>query len=352
MTLSIAAERYEEIQAFLQQTEFANATLEPLAGDASFRRYIRVYQDDKSAMLMDAPTDKEDVRPYVTIAQHLYRKGFSAPNILAQNPKRGLLLLEDLGSDSFSHVMRESDAQTQEQLYTAAIELLAAWHDPKNHFADAKQLSVPVYDNALLCKETLLFSQWFLPQILGVENAKTLAGEYEAIWGSLLQNNPLHTDIWVHRDYHADNLMWIPDRKHHKRVGLLDFQDGVYGDAAYDVVSLLEDARRDVPADLARCMIEVYVKHAQVDKEAFLKHYAILGAQRNMKIIGIFTRLATRDYKPHYLAFLPRVWNYLQHDISHPALKPLQAWLDKHVPKQYRDAITLKYSAQELKHTA
>ncbi len=353
---SIQPARLEAIQSLLQSTDFKKAELQPLAGDASFRRYIRVLQDGRSAMLMDAPPDKEDVRPFLLTAQYLYDRGFSAPGILAHDTGAGLLLLEDLGDDSFTRILKAASPQDQavleHQLYGAAIDVLAQWHDGNAAFSNPQQLTVPVYDYALLMREVNLFADWFLPQIVGKEQALKLASEYKSLWHELISGAPLATDIWVHRDYHADNLMWLPQRSGIKRVGLLDFQDGVYGDAAYDLVSLLEDARRDVPTEVVNAMLERYIDASGVNHDRFMAAYALLGAQRNSKIIGIFSRLAARDNKHHYLNYLPRVWKHLERDLQHPSMKKLREWTDRHIAPENRGVISIRHSAGDLALTA
>jgi len=330
-------DRAERIREFLNQSGFADAELHPLQGDASFRRYIRIRKSGQSAMLMDAPPEKENVQPYLAIANYLHKAGYSAPEVLAHDAAGGLLLLEDLGDDSFTSVLKTQSGVEQE-LYAAAIDVLAEWHKTGRD----DNFILPEYDDALLMKETCLFAEWYLPQIMGKEMAEALHPEFVALWEGILAEARLATDTWVHRDYHADNLMWLPKRSGAQRVGLLDFQDGVYGDAAYDVVSLLEDARRDVSQPLASSMLEHYIAASGADRERFLTSYAVLGAQRNSKIIGIFCRLAARDGKFTYLNYLPRVWRHLERDLAHPLLLPLKTWLDKHVPGGQRGVITVQ----------
>lgn len=347
---TIAPERLEQIQQLLASTEYKDAELTPLAGDASFRRYIRVNKNGKQAMLMDAPPEKEDVRPFIAVAEYITDKGYSAPKIYARSVPEGLLLLEDLGNDSYTQLLKQESvrARMEQTLYAAAIDLLAEWHDESRAFSAPEKLSLPKYDNALLLREVSLFADWFLPQVLGREKAAILRQDFMAQWERILNKAQLSTRVLVHRDYHADNLMWLPNREGAARVGLLDFQDGVYGDAAYDLVSLLEDARRDVPQPLAENMISRYIAAAGLNAAKFRADYAILGAQRNCKIVGIFARLATRDGKLHYLNYLPRVWQHLDRDVQHPALAELKHWLDTYVPREHRGLIPLRYTASEL----
>lgn len=342
----IDEQRLAKIKTFIEGTEFRGGELIPLAGDASFRRYIRVRKQGKQAMLMDAPPTREDVRPYIAVAEYLYRLGYSVPDILARDEAEGFLLLEDLGDASFSSVLLEGGSALE--LYKAAMDVLIEWRDKTKGVSNPQALPLPLYDHALLIKEVDLFSHWFLPQVLGKEKALQLRAEYTALWQKVLASSSLSTRVWVHRDYHVDNLMWLPARKGIKRVGLLDFQDGVYGDAAYDVVSLLEDARRDVPPALAQEMIDYYLTATGVERQEFMSAYAILGAQRNSKIIGIFSRLAARDNKEAYLHYLPRVWHYLEQDLTHPLLAELKAWLDLHITDDMRGVIAVRHTSQEL----
>lgn len=344
---SVSPARLEQIRDFLAGTRFKDAELRPLPGDASFRRYIRLRKNGESAMLMDAPPEKEDVGPYIAVAEFLCRHGYSAPVIHARHEKGGLLLLEDLGDDSFTLVLKNQGGM-EETLYGAAIDVLAEWHDTARGFSKPDQLVLPAYNETLLMQEACLFTDWYLPQVVGKDKAKLLRPEYIALWKNIIAQAGLATDLWVHRDYHADNLMWLPSRSGTQRVGLLDFQDGVYGDAAYDMVSLLEDARRDVPPPLADAMLDRYIAAAGVDRSAFLMSYAVLGAQRNCKIIGIFSRLAARDNKFHYLNYLPRVWRHLEHDLKHPALTELKQWIDRHIAGDMRGVITVSHTAQQL----
>lgn len=336
--------RTEQILSFLAAGGFADAELHPLAGDASFRRYIRIRKGNKCAMLMDAPPEKENSRSYLNVAQYLYGLGYSVPNVLAHDLSLGLLLLEDLGDDLFSAVLRR-DSAVENELYINAVDILVEW---RNLGSRSALQSLQPYDYKLLMQEVRLFSSWFLPQIVGKDEAARLGVEYLDIWARILQSATPAVNCFVHRDYHADNLMWLPARSGLKRVGMLDFQDAVYGDPAYDMVSLLEDARRDVSDDLAVAMIDRYVAGAGIDKQAFLASYALLGAQRNSKIVGIFSRLAARDGKQHYLNFLPRVWRYLEKDLAHPTLAELKRWIDEHVAAADRGVITIQHDSHDL----
>ena len=312
---------------FLRSVGWGGADILPLAGDASFRRYFRVVDDagNRRAVLMDAPPPHEDPRPFIAIAQHLSAQGFAAPAIYGQDLDHGLVLLEDFGD---ARVRDHLDAypQDEEAIYARCIRLLADLH--RQPPAD-----VPPYDRATYQRETDLLTQWYCPAA-GVDADE---GAYRAAWDAVL---PLAErddapNVTVLRDYHAENIMLIDGREDAYNLGLLDFQDALVGHPAYDLVSLLQDARRDVSPELEARMIALYKEIAQ-SGPGFDAAYAVLGAQRNAKIIGIFTRLYQRDGKPRYLDFLPRMWALLERDLAHPALAPVKAWFDAHIPPAIR----------------
>lgn len=320
-------DRTEQIIAFLARAGWGDAVRAPLAGDASFRRYDRLRRGDQSAVLMDAPPPHEDVRPFVRVAGHLHDVGLSAPTILAADADLGLLLLEDLGDASFSRVLAAGgDEQT---LYRAAVDTLVRLQEA------APAADLPDYDRERLLNEAALLTDWFLPAEIGIPCPADLKAEYVALWNEAFADADSNR-IVVLRDFHADNLMWLPERNGVRRVGLLDFQDAVLGAPAYDLVSLLEDARRDVPASLAAAMVEYFCTATRIDQERFAAGYAMLGAQRNSKILGIFVRLWRRDRKPQYRQFLHRVWRLLQQDLQHPSLARLRAFYDRSIPPPKR----------------
>lgn len=332
--------RREQMQHFVESAGWVGAELKPLAGDASFRRYERVFLDGRQAVLMDAPPEHEDVAPFVTVGRYLEAQGFSAPHIIAEDRHNGFLLLEDLGDDSYSRVLKDADAEQEALLYKEAVSVLAELHcHNKRHGVG---LEVPAYDHAVLMREIALFSDWYLPAVMGESpETKARAAEFVDLWDKLLRQNPLQNDVVVLRDYHADNLLWLPQREGNRRVGLLDFQDALIGHPAYDLVSLLEDARRDVRQQTVEAALAHYCEQAQADRDALMAAYALLGAQRQAKIIGIFVRLGRRDGKKHYTHFLPRVWKHFMHDLSHPLLAEIRQWVDAYIQPQWRGAISL-----------
>jgi len=330
--------RSDDIDDFLARTGWSGATRTMLAGDASFRRYERIFLDGRQAVLMDAPPQKEDIRPFIAAAEMLAACGLSAPSIFASDLTNGFLLLEDLGDDLFTPLLRQSAGQ-EETLYLAATDVLVELY----RLAQVKDFTAfPAYSPLLLLHECALFADWYLPAMMGAEAAAPLARDYKALWQELMEKLPALHPVFVLRDYHADNLLWLPEREAIKRVGLLDFQDAVIGSPAYDMVSFLEDARRDVNVAARDRVLSYYLESTRIAEADFRASYALLGAQRNCKIIGIFTRLAVRDGKRHYLSYLPRVWRHLEHDLQHPLLASLRQWMDRHIMPVLRGGLILE----------
>ena len=317
-----------EAPAFLAAHGWEGAEIRPLAGDASFRRYFRVHRKGETAVLMDAPPEHEDIGPFLMIAGHLLDRGFSPPRPLAIDREKGLLLLEDFGDDRVGPWLGQNPDRELE-IYETAVDILAGIA------GQPAPPDLPPYDDEAMSREVALFTSWYAPALeLEVDEDSYFAVWQEA-WADVLrivESNP----VLVLRDYHADNLMVLPGRRD---LGLLDFQDALSGHPAYDLVSLLQDARRDVATELEEAMIARYLTAANVaGPETFRAHYEVLGAQRNTKILGIFTRLWKRDAKSHYLPLQPRVWSYLERNLAHPALAPVRAWFDDNVPAEKRAA--------------
>lgn len=322
------------IESFLAKCEWAGATRDKLPGDASFRRYERLSLDGRRAMLMDAPPPKENVRPFLRVARHLTKLGFSAPHVFEADEANGLLLLEDFGDDTFTRLLAKGAGEAE--LYELAVDTLIGLH----HVPIEKVLPLhtPPYDEAKLLEEARLLTDWFLPAVAGQPPADVVAS-YEAAWREAFAALARQPYTLVLRDYHVDNLMRLPARSGIAACGLLDFQDALVGPTAYDLVSLLEDARRDLAPGLAEKMMARYLAaFPKLDRQAFAAACAVLAAQRNAKIVGIFTRLSRRDGKHHYLRHVPRVWRLLEGDLRHPALGPVRAWFDAQVPPALRRA--------------
>lgn len=315
----------EGASAFLARNGWAGAAIVPLAGDASFRQYFRVHDGERSAILMDAAPPQEDVRPFLRIGDHLRAIGLSAPETYAADPESGLVLLEDFGDDRLTPLLaRRPDLESG--AYETAIDILAEIqrHPPP--------VNVPDYGLTELRREVLLFNDWYLPA-LGTAPGP---GDFLDAWNGVLAYALGNPRVLVLRDYHADNLMWLPGRAGSARLGLLDYQDALIGLPAYDLVSLLQDARRDVPPALESAMIERFLGLTHAAPSRFAASYEVLGAQRNTKILGIFARLWKRDGKPQYRALMPRVWAHLERNLTHPALLPVARWFEEHVPPALR----------------
>lgn len=321
------------IDAFLARTEWHGAQRLELAGDASFRRYERLSLAGQSAVLMDAPPPAEDVRPFVAIARHLSHLGYSAPRILAEDAGAGLLLLEDLGDLTYTRALK--DGQDSRTLYDRAVDLLIDLHGRPPVLAVPEGLAP--YDMEKILAEAALFSDWYMPPIVGRVTAGELRGAYLSIWRKLAERLEDQPETLVLRDFHADNLMWLADRPGLAACGLLDFQDAVRGPPAYDLMSLFEDARLDLSPALVGDGLGRYLDaFPHLDKADFITAYTVLAAQRHCKVIGIFTRLSLRDGKHGYLRHIPRVWRLLEKACRHPALAPLKAWLATHLPAAAR----------------
>ena len=314
--------------AFLAAHGWGDAAILPLAGDASFRRYFRIVDGARTAVLMDAPPEHEDVGPFLAIAAHLGALGLSAPVCHAEDRAGGLLLLEDFG-DALVGPLLARDASDETAIYAAAIDLLVALA------REPLPAGLPPYDMAAFRREVDLFTAWYVPA-LGFD--VDLAG-WRTTWDTVLARvADADRRVLVLRDYHAENLMLL-DRPGLRGLGLLDFQDALAGHPAYDLVSLLQDARRDVPPAVEAAMFDRYCAEAGIaDVDAFRADYEILGAQRNTKILGIFTRLWKRDGKARYPKMHPRIWGYLERNLAHPALAPLAGWFAANVPAQARAA--------------
>ena len=305
--------------AFLAAHGWADAEILPLAGDASFRRYFRVVRGAKRAVLMDAPPPHEDPRPFLSVATWLADRNFAAPAIHAADVDQGLVLLEDFGDARMREAI-DADPVATVPLYEAAVDLLVALR--AYPAADLRP-----YDRAELHREAALFVDWYCPAVDILPDVEAYRAAWDAVFDAALADTP----VTVLRDYHAENLMLVGAGS----LGLLDFQDALAGHPAYDLVSLLQDARRDVEPAIEAAMLARY-EAATGEGAAFRDAYHILGAQRNAKILGIFTRLWKRDGKPRYPALCPRVWTYLERDLKQPALAPVAAWFDATVPPALR----------------
>lgn len=365
--------RQSQMLGFIEKAGWAGAERRPLAGDASTRRYERLARRGHTAILMDQPRGAEamacppdatpetrrtlgynamarlagaDCRPFAAVSQFLRSHALSSPEILAHDYDAGFLLIEDLGDGRFADLI--AGGQEERPLYETAIDMLGTLHG----IPAPKTLSVPgagpvhllSYDAVAMEAEVLLLTEWFYSAAAGRAISGGAQQDYLGAWREALALLNVERPVMVLRDYHAENLMWMDDRSDIARAGLLDFQDALSGSPAYDLISLLEDARRDVSVPLAEAMTRRYVERRRAlngafDEEAFRFAAALLAAQRNTKIVGIFSRLWKRDGKSRYTKYLPRMWGYLERDLSHPALNALKTWFDRNVPRAWRGTL-------------
>lgn len=359
----LIAARAEARRAFLGRAGWRQAAATPLAGDASTRSYERLDLDGRKAILMNAPPAAEsapcppDATPeerrrlgynamarlagpnlnaFLAVADTARAAGLSTPEIYAADPASGFALIEDLGDDLYARAIPAGADETD--LYETAIDALVALRAAAPAPPKTAGYQMLAYDETAMEAEVMLVPDWYFPHLKGAAASDDLKADYLAAWRPVLANLSAPS-MMVLRDYHAENLLWLPGRAGYRRAGIIDFQDGLYGNPAYDLVSLLEDARRDVSADLAAAMISRYAKGASAlpgfDEAAFRRDYAILGAQRNAKILGIFARLIHRDRKPRYADFFPRVEAHFRGDLAHQDLAPVARFFTRHFGEKF-----------------
>jgi tRNA threonylcarbamoyl adenosine modification protein YjeE len=354
-TMAVRAERIAAIGAFLKAHGLADAARTRIQGDASTRSYERLTRDGKSLILMNSPRRPdgppvrdgkpysaiahlaENVTPFIAMAQGLREHGFSAPAIVAADREAGLLVIEDLGDEL---IVEGNPPAPIEARYQVAVDVLVELHSTRLPetltVAPGVDYRLPRYDLDALLIEVELLLDWYAPR-LKVQLSDLMRKTYLALWRDALAPIVEGPSTWVLRDYHSPNLLWLPERSGITCIGLLDFQDAVLGSPAYDLASLLLDARVDVPEMMEIALLSRYTRARRArdpgfDAPQFAKAYATLAAQRCSKILGIFARLDARDGKPQYLRHMPRVWGYLQRSLAHPALVPLGAWYAINMP--------------------
>lgn len=322
--------RETQITAFLQRTGRGDWSRAPLAGDASARRYERLTSPDgRKLVLMDAPPDKgETIRPFVRIANYLRTQGISAPAILGEDQANGFLLTEDLGNEQFYDLLTADPSQEQ-PLYALATDLLVHLHQ-----APAPELE-PLGPRAMAELSSLIIER-YCGAIHGIAKPE-MQRRFENQFEDILRQTVRGDVVFVHRDFHVQNLMWLPERDGLARVGVIDFQDARSGHRAYDLVSLLQDARRDVTAAIEMQMIDRYIAATGVDASSFRSAYAVIGLQRNLRILGVFARLSLDFGKSQYLDLMPRVWSHVINGLEHPAVAPLADWLLAELPAPTAD---------------
>jgi aminoglycoside/choline kinase family phosphotransferase/tRNA A37 threonylcarbamoyladenosine biosynthesis protein TsaE len=347
--------RLKALRQFLDDAGYADAGRRRMPGDASTRSYARLVRDDGVVILMNSPLRPdgptvydgksysaavhlaEDVKPFVAIDNGLRARGFSAPSIHHADLDAGFLITEDFGSAGF--IEGEPPRPVAER-YEAAVDMLAALHREAlpEILPVAPQITyaIPTFDTEALLVEVGLMLEWYMPD-RGAELTDNLRAEFVMMWRDLLSKPASAARTWALRDFHSPNLIWLDERTGTARVGIIDFQDAVLGPAAYDLVSLLQDARVDVPEQLELALLTGYVKARRAsddsfDPAAFAELYAIMSAQRNTRLLGTFARLNRRDGKPQYLRHQPRIWTYLNRSLAHPMLARAREWYSANVP--------------------
>ena len=309
---------------FLSSNGYDSAYAEPLPNDASFRRYFRLYTDHGSVLLMDAPPDKENIVPFIKISQHLKSIGLRPPNIIVSDVDKGLMIIEDFGDNTFTKLLNAGSDPAP--LFQDAIDVLIHLH---NHNL-ATTIDIPSYNIKTLIEEALLLVDWHWPEVIGVKCSSAIRNAYIYAWQEVFMALPSTANTLVLRDYHIGNLMQLQAGEGVARLGLLDFQDAVIGPKAYDVVSLIEDARRDNSA-LSDELLSRYSRGVgSGERESFKRWFSVLGAHRHAKCIGIFVRLYRRDGKRRYLQYIPHVISMFEKHLQSSDLKPVFNWFQQY----------------------
>lgn len=319
------SDKLDFINLFLNEVLKADSNLkfkmELIEADASFRNYERIFLESNNYIIMDSSVDS--IEEFLNISLLLKNLGFSVPEIHKFDKEKNFIIMEDLGSALLSEILTKNNLELNKTLYKLSIDNIIK-------FQKIETLPLPEHSEDFCIEESLLYIDWYLKGIYNEEISSHLREEFIQIWRTLLPFTHKLPRVFIHRDYHASNLLFLESRLRENQIGIIDYQDAMIGNPAYDVVSLLEDARIDVPFDLADQMIDYYLlKSPHIARKEFLASYSILGAQRNMKIIGIFARKAFRDNNSKYLKLIPRVKKYLTRDLTHPLLVPLKNWLSK-----------------------
>jgi aminoglycoside/choline kinase family phosphotransferase len=316
--------RHDAVHKFIINAGFEQFRIEAIPGDASKREYYRVHTLNDTYILMDTSSDFESLQPFMNMDNLLLTHGIRAPIIISSDIQQGLLLLEDFGDNSFTKYLKQSPEQ-ELTLYNSAIDVLVAT------YKIGSDLKLPKQNKFLLNKGIETFLDWYVKNKIPAVIFNQVSSDLYQIFDKLYPRLPALKEVLVHRDYMADNLFWLEKGDGASRIGVIDFQDAILGSPAYDMVSLLEDARRDVDSDVVIAAKKRFLeKLPDLDKSAFDDAYAILSAQRNLRIIGVFTRLNVRDNKPKYLGYLPRVWGYVMETLEHPAMFELKHWFLKY----------------------
>ena len=316
--------RSKQLKRFVDEHSASiSYSMKPIVGDAGLRDYLRAETKYSSYIIMDCPPSYTSIEPFINIANFLNENDFSAPEIIKSDIENGFLILQDFGNLSVKDYLLKHSKEEQENIYHASIDLLLQLqgiNPPKK---------LKLFDNDLMRTELSVFTDYYIPHKTGKTLSKEELKEFNEIWQDILASQaPLNNSI-ILRDYHVENMMYLQEKQGIQKLGLLDFQDALIGSPIYDLVSILEDARIDIDRNFALSCVKYYAKKKQVDLQHTLLNYHILGAQRNLRILGVFTRKYLRDKDDTYLQYIPRVLKYLEYDLSHPILEPIKNWLLK-----------------------
>ncbi|MBL95632.1 MAG: hypothetical protein CFH06_00309 [Alphaproteobacteria bacterium MarineAlpha3_Bin5] len=326
------SDRHRARDTFFSANGLSGAKIEPLPNDASFRKYFRLSIKGRKFLLMDAPPEKENIVSYIRISKHLALLGLKAPAVFQRDLENGFLIVEDFGDSSLSALLNAGADPIP--LYYDAIDALVHLH----RHPLASSIDIPSYDMSNLLDEAVLLTDWHWPEVLGSQCSEDVRNDYIQAWIDVLKNLPTTRNTLVLRDYHVGNLMHLPKGNGLKRLGILDFQDALIGPTAYDLVSLIEDARRD-NFSLTEKLLERYFERIGIEEEnSFKRWYNVLGAHRHAKCAGIFVRLWRRDGKKGYLKYVSHVVNMLSEHLRSDDLAPLAAWFYQYYPK-FKEAV-------------
>lgn len=310
---------------FLQTHSLEPTQLAFLASDMSLRQYYRLRAPKR--VLMDAPAP-ENPKQFIQVAEYLQQCGLRAPSILEHCLENGFVLLEDFGDHTFTKILKKTP-EKEKELYHTSISVLKHLHQ----HALEKPKFIPLYSVEKLLIETEIFIDWYWKAVTGEDPKPLLKQDFQNQWKKAFENCPPTPQSLVLRDFHVDNLMIVDEQEGIKRCGLLDFQDAMWGSVVYDVISLLEDARRDITASVEEEMWQYFLESIPASQhEGYRTAATILGAGRHTKIIGVFTRYAMRQGRKDYLCHLPRLWKYLERCFVIPELKDVKNWFDYHLP--------------------
>lgn len=305
--------------AFLKNAGWQDADIKFLSGDASPRKYERLNRNGDSAILMMDP-DPANLQKFLKVTNLLLEMGYSVPKPLSEDPGHEFLLLEDFGDGLFARLL-EQDLSQEESLYSLAVDFLSDLR------LQETPTSLPFFSSSYVLDQNAVFLDWFVPRVTGAPISDKARFFFQQIWRHLLKQLEDEAEVMLLRDFHAENLVYLPDREGLTSVGILDYQDAMTGPAAYDLVSLLQDARRHVTPSISNKMVDRYISNTGVEEQAFRRSFSILGAHRALRILGIFIRLSEQENKHRYLEFVPRMIGHLYTNLEHSELVPLKHWI-------------------------